>query len=1134
MNNLVVDQFEKIAAVNSLFREISLNSAENKIIPVTSIPSSVKSLLIKTISELKRNIILLLPTRQLVNETNVELNILGLGKNTLSLPEIDFQTIQEKLTAMKGLQNVILLSTYDILNLKLPSQSEIEKSTTKIEMGSELNYDELLEYFALLGYEREKLVGEVGFYSLRGSIVDFWSYSEHRPCRLEFDGDFIESIRYFDPETQRSSSHIEFVTLASKISSEEKHLNSDIFDYVENPVILASDSELTGFFKADQKQPVDESYNDENELDEELKEELYFSEQSDLPGVVSDNVVYDNSTIEELLKKNATWLLEDELGRYSDRITLNLSSPPAFNANFKLLFPFLQKYSDLGFSVTITTENEFQSKRLKDLLSEYNNESAGLIDSGRIKITELPIKSGFIAKKDKVVVLTDYQVFNKPYRTRIIKKKKNKKSNIKEFTSIKRGDYVVHENFGIGQYDGLETIKIGMVNQESIKILYAEGGVVYVNLNYLSLVKKYSSQDKAPTKLSKLGSNEWKSTKKKVKGKIKDAARELIKLYAERKATKGYTFSADTVWQKELEASFLYEPTVDQIKITEEVREDMESENPMDRLVCGDVGFGKTEIAVRAAFKAVSDGKQVAMLVPTTILAEQHYNTFKDRLLQYPVNISVLSRFSGKSKQKDILKEMSEGKSDIIIGTHRLLSKDINFKDLGLLIIDEEQRFGVLAKEKLKRFRVNVDTLTLTATPIPRTLNMSLLGARDLSIMATPPPNRQPIYTKVEKFDIVKVKEWVLHEIRRNGQIYFVHDRVQSIDKIAMYIKKHIPQVKLGIAHGQMKPSELEKVIYDFLNQKIQMLVCTKIIESGLDIANVNTIIINRADRFGLAELHQLRGRVGRSDRQAFAYLLVPSLNTITKKAVKRMQAIEEYSGLGEGFNISMRDLEIRGAGNLLGTEQSGSINSVGFDMYVKLLDEAVAELKTNEFSDVFKNLPKQLQRADTTVDPYFEINIPTAFMPDQSDRLSFYSALFSMLNIEEIDEIKDEMIDRFGKLPVVVERLIDTAILRFYASLAMFERVVIMRDKISLIFPNSKNEDYYKIKFPVLMNFVMDNYSKTVLFKQVKETMKLEIENNFRSVEETLEYLRKLIKKIVDLFDNMEQEAEVVESEKT
>ncbi len=1114
MNKKISDFFSQLEFVREVTGKIK--SGET-IIPITALPETVKSLFVKYIFESGKSVLLLLPEKQKVNEFCVEINILGLNGNVISIPELDLETLQEKLTDAASRENVVVISTYKILSIKLPPKEDLKNNTTKIEIGGELAYDDLLEYLNLLDYEREKFVVEPGFYSVRGSIIDFWSYSEKQPCRLEFDGDFIESIRYFDPDTQRSLENIPHVTLASKMDSETGEFNSDIFDYFENPVVFAVQSELDSLAKEN----GDEKKIEINDLDEELIEEIFDGKPQE--ETIDELAVPVKDENEFKFSENAKWIVEDELGAYSGRINTGLSNPPEFNANFKLLFSFLSDYAGRNFKIFITTENELQAKRLNDLLSDFNEELLELLESGKVKVEVLAIKTGFIAKQEKTVVLSDYQIFNKPYRTRLPSKRKYKKSSAKDLASLKRGDYVVHEKFGIGKYDGLETIKIGQIEQESIKILYADNGVVYVNLNYLSLIKKYSSQDKTPPRLSKLGSNEWKATKKKVKSKIKDAARELIKLYAQRKAKKGIAYGPDTIWQKELEASFFYEPTQDQINVTEEVKKDMESENPMDRLVCGDVGFGKTEIAVRAAFKAISNGKQVAMLVPTTILAEQHFNTFKDRLTQFPVRVEVLSRFIPKSKQNEIIKDLAAGKVDMLIGTHRLLSKDVKFKDLGLLIIDEEHRFGVMAKEKLRKLRVSVDTLTLTATPIPRTLNMSLLGARDLSIIATPPPNRQPIYTKVEKFDILKIRDWIIKETNRGGQVYFVHDRVNSIDKIAAYVQKHIPEVNVAVAHGQMKPSELEKVIHGFLSKKYDVLISTKIIESGLDIPNVNTIIINRADRFGLAELHQLRGRVGRSDRQAFAYLIVPSFNTITKKAVKRLQAIEEYTDLGEGFNISMRDLEIRGAGNLLGTEQSGSIDSVGFDMYVKLLDEAVNELKENEFADVFEDLPKQLERAETTIDTYYEINIPKDFMPDQSDRLSFYSALFSMLKIEEVDDIKEEMIDRFGKLPVVIERLIDTAVLRFYASLALFERVVITKRKISLVLPDGKKEEFYQQKFPVLMELVLNEYDKKIRFSQNKETMKLELDNNFSSIEETLEFLTDFCKKVIEKYERIE-----------
>ncbi len=1125
--------FNYLAFTNRLKNEIQNGF---KKIYISPLAGSAKILFAKSIFSEKEKLVLLFPEIQNVNEAKVEFDILGLGDQTIALDNLRKESIQEKLTELSNKKKYILLATYSILNLRLPSKSEIEKNTTSLQAGSETEYEGLIEYLNLLNYQREKFVDTQGDYAVRGSIIDFWSYSEKQPCRLEFDGDFLESIRYFNVDSQRSLGNVESVTLAAAVDGEDSETYSDIFEFLNEPLVIASEFELQNLFK--NEEPAAEELTEEaaaDDMDEELKEELYDSEKQEVEPVHPHKEIINSKLeiekVDDLYTKKAEWIIEDELGVYGNRLQLDLNEPPAINSNFELLFNIIKEYSAKQNQVIITVENELQAKRMNALLSDFREELAALIENGNVKILTLAINKGFISKKDKLVILSDYQIFNKPYRTKISSKAKTSKSRAKDFAKIKRGDFVVHENFGIGEYAGLQTIKIGQIEQESIKILYAEGGVVYVNLNYLGLVKKFSSKDNVKPKLSVLGSGEWRSTKKKVKSKIKEAARELIKLYAKRKASRGYNFNTDTIWQKELEASFYYEDTPDQSKISEEVKVDMESENPMDRLVCGDVGFGKTEIAVRAAFKASVDSKQTALLVPTTILAEQHYNTFQDRLSQFPVKVGVLSRFQTKSQQKVIVENLQQGKVDILIGTHRILSKDVKFKDLGLLIIDEEHRFGVMAKEKLRSIKANVDTLTLTATPIPRTLNLSLLGARDLSIMGTPPPNRQPIKTKVDVFNIQKIREWVLDEIKRDGQIYFVHDRVQSIEKIASYVQRHIPEVNIAVAHGQMKPSQLEKVIHDFLNKKFQILISTKIIESGLDIPNVNTIIVNRADRFGLAELHQLRGRVGRSNKRAYAYFIVPSLKTMTKKALKRLQAIEEFTEIGEGFNLSMRDLEIRGAGNLLGTEQSGAINSVGFDLYVKMLDEAVEELKREEFTETFKDLPKTKERSEPTVDTYFEIGIPKDFMPDQANRLSFYTALFSMRNIEEADELKEEIIDRFGKPPVEAERLFLTAILRFYASAALLERIVITKEKVVIILPKSEREEFYREDFPKLMSYIIDNYSKQIRFRQEKNVMKLEFNNKYKEPEEVIKSATKFVKEILDLLGK-EIRSAVVEEE--
>ncbi|MCX6150983.1 MAG: transcription-repair coupling factor [Ignavibacteriales bacterium] len=1100
-----------------------LISKKEKLNYISPLSGSLKTILVKFFNEKEDQILLLLPDVQTVNEIKVELELLGCGNYLVSVEDNKIDSLQEKLTLISNKKKFILLSTYEIIKVSLPAKNQLDNRTTKIQLGGGITYDELIEYLNLLNYQKTKFVEGVGDYAIRGSIVDFWSYSEANPCRIEFDGDFIESIRHFDSESQRSADKTEVVSLAGNFENAETIFTSDIFDYLDNPLVIANKYDLNSLFKKTEivlPSAFDGIVIEDIELAQELLGNIKPAEIKIDDG--KRNNLKESTDLSSLLKKRARWLIENPFDDVVEKINLNITEPPTINSNFDRLFNTLQDFSNKDYKIIITSENEFQSKRLYDLLADYKEELAELIETGKVKIETLALRKGFILRNEKLLVLTDYQIFNKPYRSKISSIQREKKSRTKDFASIKKGDFVVHENFGIGQYVGLETIKIGEVSQESIKILYAEGGIVYVNLNYFNLVKKFSSKEGEEPKLNSLSSGEWDSTKKKVKKKIKEAARELIQLYAKRKASQGFTFSADTIWQKELEASFIYEDTPDQSKVSDEVKNDMESKSPMDRLVCGDVGFGKTEIAVRAAFKAANDGKQTALLVPTTILAEQHLNTFKDRLSQFPVKVEVLSRFHGKAKQKDVVKELGEGKVDVIIGTHRLLSKDVQFKDLGLLIIDEEHRFGVMAKEKLKNFRVNVDTLTLTATPIPRTLNLSLLGARDLSIIATPPPNRQPIYTLVQTFDVQKVREWIMNELKRAGQVYFVHDRVQSINKIADYLNKYIPEIKIGIAHGQMKPLQLENVIYDFLNRKYDVLLCTKIIESGIDIPNVNTIIVNRADRFGLAELHQLRGRVGRSDRQAYAYFLVPSLDSINKKSVRRLQAIEEFTDVGAGFNLSMRDLEIRGAGNLLGTEQTGFIDAVGFEMYVKLLDEAVEELKRLEFAEVFKELPKPKLRTDPTIDAYFEIGIPKAYMPDQADRLSFYTALFSIKNLEEAKEITDELRDRFGKPPIFVERLVATAILKYYASFALFERIIIQQKNILIILPKGANEDYYKERFTALMKFILENYFNEIKFDQQKETLKLIIPNRFENPEKIYEYLFEFCRRVRGVVNNL------------
>jgi len=1092
--------------ISKIKESLSDNSKINLISPLSG---SSKAILAGELYKYQKNILFLFSNIKLVEEFFIELNLLGIKSNIISITDFSLESIQEKLISLSKSENKIIISSFDLLFCNVPNKENLNKSVTTITVGSEIDYDDFIEYLNLIGYSRDKFVEMPGCYSIRGSIVDFWSYSERHPVRVEFNGNLIESLRYFDEESQRSFEKLSSATLSPLIENSSDNY-STIFNYFDNLITICSEYELTNYIKntdyfINLSNIFTQSDNEVNEL-KEIDDSYKINEELN---------------IESFLEKfnNTIWLVERELEQ-EKRISLKLSPAPTIKSNFDILYKIITEYIEKQFQVIICTENEIQKERLIDLLSEFNIYYEELIYQSKIYIISLPIKEGFIAFDDKMLLLTDYQIFNKPYRSLLPDNRKLKKTKSKSNLSIKKGDYVVHENYGIGKYVGLEKINIGDSTQEAMKIIYADNDIVYVNLNFLALVKKYSSNENLVPTLTKLGTGEWQNKKALAKKKIKEAARELIELYAKRKATKGYSFSLDTIWQKELEASFIYEDTPDQARASEEVKRDMESENPMDRLICGDVGFGKTEVAIRAAFKAVQDGKQVAILVPTTILAEQHYNTFKDRLSQFPVNIEVLSRFQTKTKQKEIIKKLQSGELDIVIGTHRLISNDVNFFDLGLLIIDEEHRFGVSAKEKLKKLKVNVDTLTLTATPIPRTLNLSLLGARDISIIATPPPNRQPIYTQVSNFDIKKIREWILFEISRGGQVYFVHDRIESIDKIAEYIKRHIPEVRIGIAHGKLSPTKLEEVIHKFLNKQFDVLISTKIIESGIDIPIVNTIIINRADRFGLAELHQLRGRVGRSDRQAYAYFLVPSTQGLTKKALRRLQAVEEHTELGAGFNLSMRDLEIRGAGNLLGKEQSGFIEEIGFDLYIKLINEAVEELRLTEFKDIFENLPKPSEKSDTKIESYFDIGIPADYIPSESDRLSFYTELFSAEKLDDIEEVKNEMIDRFGSIPDIVNRLILSAKLKFFASYALFEKISIQKKIISITLPPGDREDYYKNKFIKLMQLILEDYKNQMKFVQRKDFIKLEIENHFFIPEEMIEFLISFSIKVKVLFE--------------
>lgn len=1089
--------------ISSLDSIVSLCRANRlSVLRISPLYGSSRSIVLSRLASKEKSILVLLPSEQQVMEAATEMRLMNPDIPVMEITSLAPEQLLEKITKIQQLPHVIIYALFSIATAPISQLQLDSENLLRISIDDNPGYEGMIEYFNVFNYTKQKFVEQKGEFARRGAIIDYWSYSESSPVRLEFDGDFLESIRYFDPDNQRSVNHADLVTLAPEPEEPEPGSTQIFTQYLQEPLILFRAEELRYIYQKNL-----------SGAEKKITASVVFDEETDLPVETVTSLSADDEILpaaapspEELFGSlSATLLIEEPL--HGTRQEAHLKPAPPVHGNYKTLLRIVKEYISAGNTVVVASENDIQTSRIRDILGELDDSLEDAMLGGLLRIVTFPVKEGFLAEQDKLLLLTDYQIFNKPYRTKVSTKQTKRKTKSRDLSSLVHGDFVVHEDYGIAKYTGLETIKIGESEFEAIKLIYNNGGTVYVNLNYLNKVKKYSAAEGQVPQLSTLGGTDWVNAKKKAKKRIKEAARELILLYARRKASPGFAFSPDSVWQNELEASFIYEDTPDQATVTEEVKKDMESSSPMDRLVCGDVGFGKTEIAVRAAFKAVQEAKQVAVLVPTTILAEQHYNTFRDRLTQFPVRVEQLSRFMTKKENTEVANALKEGTVDIVIGTHRLLSKDIGFKDLGLLIIDEEHRFGVMAKDKLKSMKANLDTLTLTATPIPRTLNLSLLGARDLSLITTPPPNRQPVYTKIEIFNIGRIREWINHELDRGGQVYIVHDRVKSIDNFAAYLTRHMPGLSVGIAHGQLKPAALEDVIHKFLNKEFKVLLSTKIIESGIDIPSVNTIIINRADRFGLAELHQLRGRVGRSDKQAYAYFLVPSLDAINAKSLKRLQAIEEYAELGAGFNLAMRDMEIRGAGNLLGTEQSGTINEVGFDLYLKLINEAVEELKAEEFKEVFKDLPKEEKRTDPAVETWFEIGIPNHYMPDQNERLYFYTGLFSVTDENELEDYRREIIDRFGKTPPTVNRLFAAALLKLAASRALFERINIQRKTIFISLPSGKNE-FYEGKFAVLMQLILRSYKETIQFRQEKDSLKLIVENRFETPEKSITFL--------------------------
>lgn len=909
-----------------------------------------------------------------------------------------------------------------------PAADTLSQTAVKILTNSETSHDEVIIKLSKYGYQRKDYVEEVGDFAFRGSIIDVFPESSENPVRIDFFGDNVDSIRIFDSITQRSVEAISSFTLV--------------------PTRLA-DKKSVPFL---------------TQIPEGTR--VIFHEPSAIAKEIAIN--FDKSLKEIACK--TPFVYWKVLERKDEDIALNVIPQPTFGGKLQLAADKIAEFFSNGYKIIVASSTKHLEENFLNLLDEYDALNGTMLRQ-EVKVIRASLSNGFILPDEKFALLTEHEIFGR--RSPLLSRKEKAKRFVgllrKDLNSLRTGDYVVHEDYGIGKFLGMEKLKIIDSVQECVKIQYAESDVLYVNVDYVGKLQRYASEDGFKPKLSKLGGADWQLMKTRAKGKLKDIAKDLIKLYAERKKSQGFSFQKDSIWQHELEASFVYEDTPDQVRATSEIKTDMEKDTPMDRLLCGDVGFGKTEVAVRAAFKAVMSGKQVAVLVPTTILAEQHFNTFRDRLADHATKVEVLSRFKKKPDQKKILEELKNGTIDIVIGTHRLLSGDAVFHDLGLLVVDEEHRFGVEAKEKIRQLKANVDTLYMTATPIPRTLYMSLSSAMDISILQSPPANRLPIDTYIINFDGKLLQSVIERELGRGGQVYIVSDTVKDLGKLADFVHRRVPIAKAGIIHGKMKAPEIERTMVHFLEKKLNVLIATKIIESGIDIPSVNTLIVNNADRFGLAELYQIRGRIGRSNVQAYAYLISKEFSNLTRDAVRRLTAIEEFSELGSGFNLAMRDLEIRGAGNLLGKEQSGFINNMGFEMYNKVLEEAVAEAKFEE------NLTEQLDTLiRRKIEPQVTVDVD-AFIPDDyisldAERFDFYKRLSRAANVAEIDDMHAEMLDRFGKIPVPAENLLKVIKLKIRLEPLRIPKLEMREKEVKLYLP-SDDQTFYKEIFPSIMN---------------------------------------------------------------
>ena len=1015
------------------------------------------------------------------------------------LEEVDNANVVARTEALKklsGQDNCWIITYPEALFEKVLTKKKLVSNTMKIEVGKTYSIDFINELLLDYHFDRVNYVYEPGQFSIRGGIVDVFSYASDTPYRIEFFGNEVESIRTFNAADQLSISSHQFFSIVPNIQGKMILDGMDsFFQYLNGDITIWIDSVERA------KQTLKNEFEKAQKIYDSLDQEIKKTVPSDL--FINDKDLVLNFENLKLVEMGTTSYFEN-----ASPTNFELIPQPSFNKNFNLLIDDLAKNQKNQFKNYIFSNQAKQIERLYQIFEDIG---------GEVAFTPIhsALHEGFICKTLKIVCYTDHQLFERYHRFRLKEgfRKAKQALTLKEIYNLQKGDYVTHIDHGVGQFSGLETIDVNNKKQEAIRLIYKDGDVLYVGIHSLHRISKFTGKEGSVPKMNKLGTQSWNTLKSKTKKKIKELAFDLIKLYAKRKNQPGYSFAEDTYLQNELEASFIFEDTPDQYKATQDVKKDMESQTPMDRLICGDVGFGKTEVAIRAAFKAVADSKQVAVLVPTTILSLQHYRSFKERLSEFPCNIDYINRFKSARETTKTIQKLKSGEIDILIGTHAIVSDRIKFKDLGLMIIDEEQKFGVAVKDKLKTMRTSVDTLTLTATPIPRTLQFSLMGARDLSIINTPPPNRQPVLTEIITLNEETIRDAISYEVSRGGQVFFVNNRISNIQEIAGMIQRLCPGVRVGIGHGQMDGKVLEKNMLDFIKGAYDVLIATTIIESGIDISNANTIIINNAHNFGLSDLHQLRGRVGRSNKKAFCYLIAPKFSLLSSEARKRLEALVQFTDLGSGFNIAMKDLDIRGAGNMLGGEQSGFISEIGFEMYQKILNEAMKELRDDEFKELFNERTTDQMTTyseDCIFETDYEVRIPDYYVNDVSERLSLYQELDRIESMEKLKEFEERMKDRFGTIPKEVKELFFSFELRWLAQKIGLERLVIKSEKLVGWFIADSNSPFYQTEvFTDLLKRIMNmGQGYRLIQKQDKLRLVIEPITNIREAYKKLDAL--------------------------